>query len=106
MFFNATRFAGAFVLPWNLSMQIGVSTATTAAWDRFSVIASALLPVTQPPQVKPTIASAAAPAAAPHSEYVHFSSMIRPSLIASGSAHVMGARDSCYCQGSESTYLT
>src|SRR3954452_25437645 len=66
MFFNSESFTEAFVLDRNFSMQTGVRTATTAACDRFSAIASALPPATQPPHMQPTNASAAAPPTAPH----------------------------------------
>src|SRR4029078_8719966 len=46
---------------------MGARTATTAVAARFFAIVSAVPPVTQPPQLNPTIARIIAPAAAPHS---------------------------------------
>lgn len=46
---------------------MGVRAATTAVAALFFASVAAVPPVTQPPQLNPTIASAMAPAAAPHS---------------------------------------
>src|SRR5438128_3687936 len=45
---------------------MGARAATTADEARCSAFASAVLPVTQPPQLKPMIARRIAPPAAPH----------------------------------------
>ena len=47
------------------SKQYGVRLAATATLDASSAILRAVAPLTQPPQVKPTVANAIAPAPAP-----------------------------------------
>jgi len=65
-FFRAALLAAASPACWNLSAQMGASADTTAVSARCDAWASALPPVTHPPQVNPTIAIAIAPPAMPH----------------------------------------
>src|ERR1044072_7595968 len=60
----------AAALCWILSTQIGESADTTADVVLFCTISFAVPPVTQPPQLKPTIMVMIAPAAAPCSRRV------------------------------------
>src|SRR4030095_13118942 len=50
----------------NLSTQTGARAATTAVFARCVAFASAVVPVTHPPHVNPTIANAMAPPTTPH----------------------------------------
>src|SRR4029077_9888566 len=54
--------------PWarNRSAQIGDSATTTASCAAVAASLRAVPPVTQPPQLKPTIMQATAPTTAPH----------------------------------------
>ena len=62
---NAARLAGALPLFWNCATQTGTSEATIASSARAAASSSAVLPVTQPPQAKPTMVMATAPQTAP-----------------------------------------
>src|SRR6202030_3384390 len=63
---NATSFAAAWVCCWNFATQIGASTATTAASERWVAIFSAVLPSVHPSDENPKTANATAPTTAPH----------------------------------------
>src|SRR5690349_24966102 len=63
-FFISAKFAEAPAACRNFSTQMGVRAATTAVAARFVARVSAVPPVTQPPQLNPTMARAIAPAAA------------------------------------------
>jgi hypothetical protein len=63
---NATSLAAASGCCWNLSTQIGASTATTAVSARWVAIFSAVLPSVHPSEENPTTVNATAPTTAPH----------------------------------------
>ncbi len=69
-FFSSTMLVAAPALCWNLSTQIGESADMTADVVLFWTISFAVPPVTQPPQLKPTIKVMIAPPAAPCSKRV------------------------------------
>src|SRR5690348_2255499 len=70
VFLSASRFALTSAERWNLSAQMGANTRTMLACSASLTCFAAVLPSVHPPQLKPTIIVATAPAAAPCSRRV------------------------------------
>src|SRR6266404_9970094 len=64
-FTRASALMTASGCPRKRSTQIGARAATTASCEAAALFLAAVPPVTQPPQLKPTMASTIAPTAAP-----------------------------------------
>src|SRR5688500_18611107 len=78
---SVTSRALALGAAWNWVTQIGLSAETVAASARAPAERSAVEPVTQPPQPKPTIASATAPVVAPHRKGLVSAGSLKKSMV-------------------------